>query len=152
MAAVLAVGLNTGTAHADDDSLLSLLGTPSITLACFPSGQVGQGNDFTGTQTVNCSQSATTSSPTGNGITGYEVVSGGSVSGPSFTISRDIDCPAGKKALDGGATVTSGDRLGLDVRESGPSSDGTTRHVTVANTSGNQVEVAFFAICANAGS
>ncbi|MER5530286.1 hypothetical protein ABT075_37855 [Streptomyces sp. NPDC002677] len=67
--AALAVGLSAGSARADDDSLLSFLGTPSITLVCFPSGQVGQGNSFTGTQTVNCSQSATTNSPAGNGIT-----------------------------------------------------------------------------------
>ncbi|MET9611653.1 hypothetical protein [Kitasatospora indigofera] len=63
-----AVILGTGTAQAaDGGGLLSLLNTPSLTLACFPSGQVGQGNSFTGTQNVSCSQSASQSAPTPNG-------------------------------------------------------------------------------------
>ncbi|MCX5377795.1 hypothetical protein [Streptomyces sp. NBC_00091] len=63
--AMAALLLGAGTGHAaDDGSLLSLLDVPSVTVACFPAGQVGQGNTFTGTQNINCSQSASQTNPT----------------------------------------------------------------------------------------
>ncbi|MFJ3726624.1 hypothetical protein ACIPYQ_29245 [Streptomyces sp. NPDC090045] len=151
-AAMAAMLLGAGGSHAaDDGSLLSLLNLPSVTLVCYPTGQAGANNTFTGTQTVNCSQSATATN-TGNGITGYQVVSGGSESGTDFNRFIDIECPAGKHVLGRGATVTSEDPRDLDLRSSGPSADGTSWQVAVENSSGNQLGVEDFAICTNASS
>ncbi|MFJ9822407.1 hypothetical protein ACIRU3_45795 [Streptomyces sp. NPDC101151] len=57
-----------------EGGLLSLLGSPSIVLFCFPSGQVGHDNTFNGIQNISCSQSgpAATTAPgggKGEGIT-----------------------------------------------------------------------------------
>ncbi|GLX18745.1 MULTISPECIES: hypothetical protein [Streptomyces] len=147
-AALAAVLLGGGSARADGESLLSLLGNPSVVLACFPVGQAGSGNTLTGTQNVNCGQSASTST-SGSGIAGYEVVHAGSDAGTLWFSKRVIDCPAGKRVLGGGATVTSGDALDLDVHESGPSADGTSWHVTVENSTGRLVGADYYAICAD---
>jgi hypothetical protein len=100
-----------GGAHAQGDGgLHSLLGSPSIVLACFPAGQVGQGNTFNGTQNVNCNQSATTTTtnpPTGNGgVTGYEVVTAGATASPGGADAHaTVYCPEGKVATGGGFFV-----------------------------------------------
>lgn len=108
--AVAAIVLLGGTAaHANGDGGLlglGLLNTPSITLACFPAGQVGQGNSFTGTQNINCSQSAaatgTTPPSSGNGLTGYESVSATGTVGPGERAEADAFCPEGKTVTGGG--------------------------------------------------
>ncbi|MGW8687502.1 hypothetical protein ACWGNN_42040 [Streptomyces sp. NPDC055817] len=101
--ATAAVFVSTSGAQAQEgDGLLSLLNVPSVTVACFPAGQVGQGNTFNGTQNVGCSQSAS-STPAGGGVTGQEVVDTGFV-----TVDRDTaqlitaTCPAGKVVTGGG--------------------------------------------------
>ncbi|MEV8534829.1 hypothetical protein [Streptomyces sp. NPDC051211] len=129
--AAAALVFGAGGAHADTEgSLLSLLGTPSITLACFPSGQVGQGNTFTGTQNVNCSQSATSTS-TGttpsSGVPGYEVITerhncGPNTTGECFVI---LECPPGKKATGGGITYDNISTPPPSTRANGPFPQGT---------------------------
>lgn len=109
-AAVAAATFLGGTAaHADGDGGLlglGLLNTPSITLACFPAGQVGSGNSFTGNQNINCAQSAEATAPAGNsggGVTGAEQVSGTSVTiPPGGSTFVSAYCPAGKIATGGG--------------------------------------------------
>lgn len=103
VAAVL-IGLGSGSAHADDDSLLALLGLPSVTVACFPSGHVGQGNTFTGTQPVNCGQSAQATAPEGGGGSkGRQQYSGDGVTiAPGESGFAVAACPAGKVATGGG--------------------------------------------------
>ncbi|MEW2295829.1 hypothetical protein ABZ719_24510 [Streptomyces sp. NPDC006743] len=49
---------NVGTTPGQGGGLLSILGTTSIIQVCYPMGQVGQGNTFTGTQNINCNQNA----------------------------------------------------------------------------------------------
>jgi hypothetical protein len=108
--AVAAATVIGGTAaHADGDGGLlgrGLLNAPSITLACFPAGQVGSGNSFTGNQNINCSQNAQATAPTGNGgggVTGAERVSGESVTiPPGESRFTDVSCPDGKIATGGG--------------------------------------------------
>ncbi|GLX19457.1 hypothetical protein Slala02_27720 [Streptomyces lavendulae subsp. lavendulae] len=150
--AALAVGLSAGGAHADGESLLSLLDTPSITLACFPSGQVGQGNTFTGTQTVNCSQSATQTSTGGNGggdegFTGYEVVraAGESVPPGDFDTTT-VPCPAGKRAIGGGFDAEGTETFPIASR---PTASNDAWFVAVKNTgTTNTVNWEAYAICA----
>ncbi|MFJ8628404.1 hypothetical protein ACIRD3_36960 [Kitasatospora sp. NPDC093550] len=108
-AAVAVAALLGGTpAHAQGDGGLlglGLLNTPSITLACFPSGQVGQGNSFTGTQNVGCSQSAsaTSTTPSGNGgLTGRQTVSSSATGGPGELVIAGVSCPAGTVVTGGG--------------------------------------------------
>ena len=113
-AAIIAAAASTvlicaGGAHAQnrDGSLLGILDTPSIVLGCFPTGQVGQGNSFQGTQNVSCSPSAT--APAGNGgsgaggVTGAEIVQGPSIQlEPGQRGDVSADCPDGKIATGGG--------------------------------------------------
>ncbi|MFF7994590.1 hypothetical protein ACFZDG_33015 [Kitasatospora xanthocidica] len=108
-AAVAVAALLGGTpAHAQGDGGLlglGLLNTPSITLACFPSGQVGQGNTSTGTQNVGCSQSAsaTGTTPSGdNGLTGRQVVNSNATGGPGELVEASVRCPAGTVVTGGG--------------------------------------------------
>jgi hypothetical protein len=120
-AAVAATTFLGGTAaHADGDGGLlglGLLNTPSITLACFPAGQVGSGNSFTGNQNINCSQSAQATAPEGSrggGVTGAELVFGNLVTiPPGESRELTVDCPAGKIATGGGFDG------GPDIREAG---------------------------------
>ncbi len=49
---------NVGTTQGQGGGLLSILGTTSIIQVCYPMGQVGQGNTFSGTQNINCNQNA----------------------------------------------------------------------------------------------
>ncbi|MEU0602495.1 hypothetical protein ABZ484_30340 [Streptomyces sp. NPDC006393] len=107
-AAIAVVCFSGGGAQAQDGGLLSLLNTPSITLACFPAGQVGQGNVFKGTQNVSCSQSASQTNPTpptGGGITGAEVVTAEGSVPPGSAINAQADCPEGKVATGGGFLI-----------------------------------------------
>lgn len=107
-AAVTAVAFLGGTtAHADGDGGLlglGLLNTPSITLACFPAGQVGQGNSFTGNQNINCSQSAsaTGTTPSGNGLTGLHLAPGSATALPGGQAIASAQCPEGTTATGGG--------------------------------------------------
>ncbi|MFD8813980.1 hypothetical protein ACFV23_21405 [Streptomyces sp. NPDC059627] len=112
--AATAVVITAGAAHAQDGGLLSLLdnastsllNTPSLTLACFPAGQVGQGNTFKGTQNISCNQSATQSNPAPtpgtNGVTGQEVVQNSVDVSPGGIMQVDALCPAGKVPTGGG--------------------------------------------------
>ncbi|WP_225822908.1 hypothetical protein [Streptomyces naphthomycinicus] len=152
-ATMAAVVLGAGGAHAQGDGgLLSLLGHPSIVLACFPAGQVGHGNTFNGTQNINCSQSATattTNPPAENGFTGYQVVPSTIQFVQADTkTAQDVLCPGGKRVLGGGVTAISGSRFDLNLLESGPLPDGTGWSTTVEGT-GGVVGVQFYAICAD---
>ncbi|MEU9083020.1 hypothetical protein [Streptomyces sp. NPDC048357] len=114
-AATAAVIIGTTAAHADGDGGLlglGLLETPSITLACFPSGQVGAGNTHTGNQNISCSQSSTASG-TGNGsegVTGAQtVISDNVVFVPQNEVREaTVTCPEGKIATGGGHSTSAG--------------------------------------------
>lgn len=123
-----AVGASAGSAHAQGDGeLLSLLGNPSVVLACFPAGQVGNGNTVNGTQNISCSQSAsatsTTPPPNGNGgITGSEVAHDSETVDAGQTATPLARCPAGKEATGGGFFAD--DPELWSVQGSGPAEDG----------------------------
>ncbi|MGW7462662.1 hypothetical protein [Streptomyces sp. NPDC054797] len=72
---------------------------PSVTVACFPTGQAGANNTFNGTQNINCSQStqATSSGSGSGGFTGYEVVTDSVECPVDATCSITVTCPTGKK-------------------------------------------------------
>lgn len=115
-AATAAVLLGGTAAHADGDGGLlglGLLNTPSITLACFPAGQVGQGNSFEGNQNVNCSQSASSTGTTppanSSGLTGFEVVSADDTAAPGEQAEAVAFCPAGKAPTGGGIDTSRND-------------------------------------------
>ncbi|WP_330306073.1 MULTISPECIES: hypothetical protein [unclassified Streptomyces] len=116
-AAAAATMLLGGTAaHADSDGGLlglGLLNTPSITLACFPAGQVGQGNSSTGNQNISCSQSAsatgTTPPPSDSGLTGFDHEFGSATAQPGEVAIASAICPNGKTPTGGGFRVASGD-------------------------------------------
>lgn len=152
-AATAALLLGAGAAHAaEDDSLLSLLDLPSITVACFPTGQAGAGNTFTGTQNVNCSQSAqqSTTNGSGGGLTGYEVVSRTNECLAGYTCGTTLRCPDGKKVTGGGVYVNP---QGPDthVVSSGtvPGEDNTRWDGTIQNDSTGSVDFTVQAICAD---
>lgn len=111
-------------AHAEGDGGLlgtSLLDTSSITLVCFPAGQVGQGNSFTGTQNINCNQSAaatgTTPPPSGSGLTGHERVDASRTVEPGATADPFAVCPEGK-AVTGGGFSTGGSANSWEITRS----------------------------------
>ncbi|MGW7422953.1 hypothetical protein ACWGJB_23385 [Streptomyces sp. NPDC054813] len=115
-AVTAAMFLGGTTAYADSDGGLlglGLLNTPSITLACFPTGQVGHGNSFTGNQSINCSQSASatgaTPPPSGNGLTGFDYEVGSATAQPGEVAVATAICPAGKTPTGGGFSTASGD-------------------------------------------
>ncbi|MFK0252141.1 hypothetical protein [Streptomyces sp. NPDC090445] len=162
-ASAIALVLGAGTAQAQDTPLLSVVDNllpninPSVTLACFPSGQVGQGNTFNGTQSSSCNQSATaTSQGDGGGgsdgaaaISGYEVVSQTNLlvdaGSPAQTI---VPCPAGKKVLGGGFFGNTGD---IQIVRSFPQAPDNTAWVVFVINNG-QVTGSYdaYAICADA--
>ncbi|GLX23353.1 hypothetical protein [Streptomyces lavendulae] len=150
-AATAAVVLSAGTATADDD-LLSALNNPAIGAACLPSGQAGVGNTVTGTQNVNCSQSAQQStSGSGGGLTGYEVVSRTNECIAGATCGITLRCPDGKKVTGGGVYVNP---QGPDthVVSSGtvPGEDNTRWDGVIQNDSAGSVDFTVQAICADA--
>lgn len=105
--AAAAVLLSAGGAAADDD-LISALNNPAVGAVCFPSGQVGSGNTFSGTQNINCAQSTdqTITNPTppaNGGVTGQEVVfSEETFLEPGQQGGATAECPAGKVVTGGG--------------------------------------------------
>ncbi|MGE7390471.1 hypothetical protein ACQKM2_33830 [Streptomyces sp. NPDC004126] len=150
-AAAAAVVLSAGTATADDD-LLSALNNPAIGAACLPSGQAGAGNTFTGTQNVNCSQSAqSTSGGSGGGLTGYEVVSETFQCGVQGVCELAPKCPPGKKVT-GGGTYPTTYAPGLGILRNGtePGGDNTVWHGAIYNGTAAPVDFTVQAICANA--
>jgi hypothetical protein len=124
-AAVAAATLLGGTAaHAEGDGGLlglGLLNTPSITLACFPAGQVGQGNSINGNQNINCSQSAsatgTTPPPGGNGLAGFDFELGSATAQPGEVAIATATCPSGKTPTGGGFSAASGDSWQVTASE-----------------------------------
>ncbi|MEU6666661.1 hypothetical protein [Streptomyces sp. NPDC046727] len=123
----------TATAQAQDESLLSVLDdttvsgllNPAVTLACFPSGQVGSGNTFTGTQNVNCSQSATATTPGTSTDTGYVLLTERHHCEAGATCVATLQCPEGKQATGGGVTYDNISDLRPYISSSGPSPQGT---------------------------
>jgi hypothetical protein len=105
-AATAAVLLSAGGAQAQGDGgLLSLLDDSPLLQVCYPMGQVGQGNSFTGTQNINCSQNAEVTAPTngnGGGVTGAEVAIGETRVAPGTSGTAIATCPEGKVATGGG--------------------------------------------------
>ncbi|MGW7102350.1 hypothetical protein [Streptomyces sp. NPDC054838] len=153
--ALAAMVIGAGSAQAaDDGSLLSLLKLPSVTLGCFPVGQAGAGNQFTGTQNLSCSQSAQQDSSTGaRGFTSYEVVSDTVECAPGSTCNITVLCPTGKK-LTGGGIYVDPTTSGVHVVKSGaePGEDNTRWAAAVFNGSTDPVDVTVQAFCANVGS
>ncbi|MGW7455819.1 hypothetical protein [Streptomyces sp. NPDC054787] len=111
--ATTAVILSAGGAAADDD-LISALNNPAVGAVCHPSGQMGLGNTFNGTQNVSCAQSTdqtvtTPTPPADGGVTGTEVAESEVVDVPSGgTAGATAECPAGKVATGGGFTQSGG--------------------------------------------
>ncbi|MGW8687504.1 hypothetical protein ACWGNN_42055 [Streptomyces sp. NPDC055817] len=155
VSAVAAILLSTSSAQAQDNGLLSLLNGSSVTLLCFPAGQVGNGNTFTGTQNINCRQSAEqVSTPPGQqGFTGYEVVSKSYDLPPSsLGVPVEADCPAGKKVT-GGGIRWNGSSTDIGEQDNGPTADSTGWVAKVFNLGTNTGFTAtVYAICANVGS
>ncbi|MFJ3721521.1 hypothetical protein ACIPYQ_03005 [Streptomyces sp. NPDC090045] len=152
-AALAAVLLGAGGAHAaDDGSLLSLLDVPSITLVCYPAGQVGAHNTFTGTQNVSCSQSAqsTTSGGSGSGFTGHEVLTRTLECTAGSTCGLTVSCPTGKKVTGGGVYVNV-ESPNIHVVRSGivPGEDNTRWDGTIQNGHTDPVDLTVQAICAD---
>ncbi|MCX5378593.1 hypothetical protein [Streptomyces sp. NBC_00091] len=151
-AALAATLLGAGSAHAaDDGSLLSLLNLPSITLVCYPTGQAGANNTFTGTQNISCSQSAqSTSGGSGGGFTGYEVVAQTNECPVNNTCGITLRCPEGKKVTGGGVYVNP---LVAGVRtvRSGtvPGEDNTRWDGAIHNGHTAPVDLTVQAICAD---
>lgn len=158
-ATTAAISLGASAAEAQDDgSLLSLPSAPSLTLACFPSGQVGQGNTFNGTQNVSCSQSATQSNPTppanggGTGGTASRIVRSSAVPVPANgTEFAAAYCDSGEVATGGGYDISPRD-ANVSTTFSGPgdvNADGRadTFGVDVHNNTAEQVSVSAYAIC-----
>ncbi|MBW5485134.1 hypothetical protein [Streptomyces bambusae] len=141
-----------GRAAADDD-LISALDNPAVGAVCFPSGQMGLGNTFNGTQNIGCSQSGeSTSSGGSGGFTGHEVVTR-SVDCPAGQLCGvTVDCPTGKKAT-GGGVVTSQVNSSIHVVRSGldPSTadDAFRWEAIVFNGGTSQVAVTAQVICAD---
>ncbi|MDI1459542.1 hypothetical protein QEZ54_01045 [Catellatospora sp. KI3] len=152
------------TPAAAQDSLLSLSDlldlsnlitvSPSVLTSCY---QLGQGKDdyLSGTQTITCNQSATSSSPTppspptGGGITGYEVVQGNLVTlAPNGAGFSTANCPAGKKAVGGGFSASQD----IDVVNSNPLPDGSAWQVFFTNRTNTDKDGFAFAVCINAAS
>ncbi|MFE1556127.1 hypothetical protein ACFW6V_14260 [Streptomyces sp. NPDC058734] len=155
-AAAAGVLLGGTTAYADGDGGLlglGLLDSPSVTLACFPAGQVGQGNTFTGNQNVNCSQSAEqASTPVGQqGFTGYEVVSESYELLPnSLGVPVQANCPVGKKVT-GGGIRWNGSSSDVGSHDNGPTENNTGWVAKFFNFGNSTFTVTVYAICANVG-
>ncbi|MEW2139202.1 hypothetical protein AB0892_21865 [Streptomyces sp. NPDC005409] len=150
-AAVAAVTLSAGGAAADDD-LISALNNPAVGAACFPSGQVGSGNTFNGTQNINCSQSTSqdiTNPPTttGGGVTGQVVLEEGFTIEPHSFNGEFVACPAGK-VVTGGGLELGGE--GLVVLQDRPSDEGDGWIVGVGNLTDNPLTASAFAVCVDA--
>ncbi|MFD9411961.1 hypothetical protein ACFWBN_33805 [Streptomyces sp. NPDC059989] len=141
-----------GAYAADDGSLLSVLNLPSITLVCYPAGQVGSHNTFTGTQNISCSQSAeSTSGGSGSGgFTGYEVVSFTAECPVGATCDITLRCPTGKKVTGGGVYVDP-QVPGVHVVQSGtvPGEDNTRWDGAIHNGHTSPVDLTVQAICAD---
>lgn len=153
-AALPATLLGAGSATAaDDGSLLSLLNVPSITLVCYPAGQVGSHNTFTGTQNINCSQSGQSTSGGGSGsggFTGHQVVSQTNECPVNNTCGITLRCPAGKKVTGGGVYVNPL-VSGVRVVRSGtvPGEDNTRWDGAIFNGHTAPVDLTVQAICAD---
>ncbi|MGW7455820.1 hypothetical protein [Streptomyces sp. NPDC054787] len=152
MTAVLLVAGAGSAQAADDGSLLSLLDVPSVTLVCFPTGQAGANNTFTGTQNINCSQSAQSASggSGSGGFTGYEVVTDTVECPVDATCSITLTCPTGKKVT-GGGVYAEPDAPGVQVVKSGalPGSDNTRWDAGIFNGSTDSVVLTVQAFCAD---
>ncbi|MGW7102349.1 hypothetical protein [Streptomyces sp. NPDC054838] len=149
VAAVAAVLLTAGTAAADGE-LLSLLDGPSVAVGCFPAGQVGVGNTFSGTQNEQCSQSATQTNPAtpgNNGATGREVVDNTVSVNPGENMQVDAVCPAGKVATGGGFN-TSGPQMEIEASVPLSAPDQGWR-VIAFNMSTTSLPLTAFVVCVN---
>lgn len=113
-AVVTAVVISSGSVQAQDDGgLLSLLGTTSLLQVCYPAGQVGSGNTFTGTQFISCDQNSTQTSTTPPPAppTGVQTTA---VLGPSVPVpaggsaTSTAVCPVGEQPVSGGWQGTTG--------------------------------------------
>ncbi|MFI8281223.1 hypothetical protein ACIGBH_41510 [Streptomyces sp. NPDC085929] len=107
--AAAAVVFGSGFAHAQDDpGLASAQRNPSIAFPC-PAGQAGQGNTFTGTQNITCTQtvSSVTTTPAAAGP-GYQLVRQQNICGAmsTGTCSTILECPEGKQGSGSGITYT----------------------------------------------
>lgn len=152
-AALAATLLGAGGAHAaEDDSLLSLLNLPSITLVCYPTGQAGANNTFTGTQNISCAQSAqSTSGGSGSGgFTGYEVISQTNECPVNNTCGITLRCPTGKKVT-GGGVYAEPLVSGVRVVRSGtvPGEDNNRWDGAIFNGHTQSVDLTVQAICAD---
>jgi hypothetical protein len=90
--------------------------------------------------------------PTGaDGVSGYQIVSASAGIGPTVAAFGTIFCPAGKHVTGGGWTDDDPIGRGVNMLQSGPTSDGTGWKGAIenTNTSGDPVTVTLSAVCAN---
>lgn len=150
-AAAATVILSAGGAAADDD-LISALNNPAVGAVCYPSGQVGSGNTFNGTQNVGCAQSTdqTVTNPTppaNGGVTGQEVRRRTVTIEPQTFNGAYVQCPAGKVVTGGGFEIGNLEPVVLQNR---PSDDETAWIVGVGNTTDRQITIIAYAVCVDA--
>ncbi|MEU0403703.1 hypothetical protein ABZ318_26420 [Streptomyces sp. NPDC006197] len=159
--AVMAIVMGSGSVQAQDNGgLLSLLGTTSLLQVCYPAGQVGQGNTFTGSQTISCAQNSTqtsttpsttppttppTAPPTGIQTTAVLGPSVGVPAGGSAT--STAVCPAGERPVSGGWQGTTG--LVVDSsRRVATNAAADSWQVSAFNPSGSDGTIRAIAYCA----
>ncbi|MFH8892949.1 hypothetical protein [Streptomyces sp. NPDC017949] len=150
--AAAAVILCAGGAAADGE-LVSALNNPAIGAACFPSGQVGSGNTFYGTQNINCSQSTSQditapTPPADGGVTGEEVVRVQGTIPPQQVAAVIAECPPGKVVTGGGFSKSRAVNV-LDST-SGPGANRTLWFATGHNPTDSVEVLAVSAVCVDA--
>ncbi|MGW7453483.1 hypothetical protein [Streptomyces sp. NPDC054787] len=146
IAALSSVSLGSASA---DDGLLSGLLSP---LVCGLQNNVNGDHNHV-TQGGTCHQSSTSTPPANGAITGYERVFVGVFDLlPGERAIANGFCPAGKRALSGGAYPDGGGSTeGLRVNYSAPGADGSWP-MEVTNEGPTRVAGSFYVICANVGS
>ncbi|QPP09065.1 hypothetical protein G4Z16_24610 [Streptomyces bathyalis] len=113
----------------------------------------GQNNSVKGNNNevnagVTCTVNVNSSS---NGFSGYEIVNDDfSLTGVGSTESEVVPCPAGKRAVGGGASANDLEEAdNIDLLTSGPVLNGTAWQVTVESLDSGTTEGQFSAICAD---
>ena len=83
-----------------------------------------------------------------SGVSGLQYVVAGEVVANNATKSWSVSCPAGKRAMGGGAASTNAGTV--FVRETAPLNDGLGWYVAIFNNSGTAQEVYAWAVCMTA--
>ncbi|MFI7126180.1 hypothetical protein ACIBQ1_10845 [Nonomuraea sp. NPDC050153] len=108
----------------------------------------GHNNQTNNNQTINCTQSAQTNAPpSGGDFSGYEVLPlATDTCGPNDVCDLRVDCPAGKKVIEGGYNIHPG--AGTFTSRSMQTPDGSAYIVQAFNRSGAQLTIEAQVSCA----